>query len=123
MARRPDGLEVAGVGHGTVRRYPDERTVAAMPSHPASVLRRQWPFLTVCAGVAAGLAVAVFLDRFRRGALVMAAALLLGAWLRVLLPPDRVGLLHVRRRSVDVATLVALGLGLAVVALVVPPPS
>ncbi len=94
-----------------------------MPPHPASVLRRQWAFLAVCAGVAAGLGVAVFLDRFRRGALVMAAALLLGAWLRILLPPDRVGLLRVRRRSLDVATLLALGLGLAVVALVVPPPS
>jgi hypothetical protein len=87
------------------------------------VLARQWPFVLVCAGVVAGLAVVVGLDRFRRGTLVMAAAVLLGAWLRVLLPSDRVGLLRVRGRMVDVATLLVLGIGLSVVALVVPPPS
>jgi hypothetical protein len=87
------------------------------------VLARQWPFLLVCAGVAAGLAVVVGLDRFRRGTLVVAAAVLLGAWLRALLPSDRVGLLRVRGRMVDVATLLVLGIGLSVVALVVPPPS
>jgi hypothetical protein len=87
------------------------------------VLARQWPFLLVCAGVAAGLAVVVGLDRFRRGTLVVAGAVLLGAWLRALLPPDRVGLLRVRGRMVDVATLLVLGVGLSVVALVVPPPT
>jgi hypothetical protein len=87
------------------------------------VLARQWPFLLVCAGVAAGLSVVVGLDRFRRGTLVVAAAVLLGAWLRALLPADRVGLLRVRGRMVDVATLLVLGIGLSVVALVVPPPS
>jgi hypothetical protein len=92
-------------------------------AHAAALLRRQWPFVLVCAGVAGGLCVAFFLDRFRRGALVMAASLLLGAWLRGLLPPSRVGLLAVRRRFVDVTTLAVLGVGLALVALVVPPPS
>jgi len=87
------------------------------------VLARQWPFLVVCAGVAAGLAVVVGLDRFRRGTLLVAAAVLLGAWLRALLPTDRVGLLRVRGRMVDVATLLVLGIGLSVVALVVPPPT
>ena len=54
----------------------------------------------VCAGVLAGLGVVVVLDRFRRGTLVMAAAVLLGAWLRVLLPERQVGLLRVRGRAV-----------------------
>jgi len=87
------------------------------------VLARQWPFLLVCAGVAAGLAVVVGLDRFRRGTLLVAASVLLGAWLRALLPADRVGLLRVRGRLVDVGTLLVLGIGLSVVSLVVPPPS
>jgi hypothetical protein len=87
------------------------------------MLRAQWPFLLVCAGVLAGLGVVVVLDRFRRGTLVMAAAVLLGAWLRALLPTAQVGLLRVRGRAFDVVTLLVLGLGLSVVALVVPPPS
>ena len=87
------------------------------------VVSRQWPFLLVCAGVAAGLLVVVVLDRFRRGTLVIAASVVLGAWLRALLPTERVGLLRVRGRVTDVATLLALGISLSVVALVVPPPS
>ena len=53
----------------------------------------------------------------------MAAAVLLGAWLRVLLPERQVGLLRVRGRAFDTVTLLVLGVGLSVVALVVPPPS
>jgi hypothetical protein len=86
-------------------------------------LRADWPFALVCLGVLAGLAVVVVADRFRRGTLVMAAAVLLGAWLRALLPADRVGLLRVRGKALDVLTMLALGLALSVVALVVPPPS
>ena len=36
---------------------------------------------------------------------------------------DRVGLLRVRGKAMDVLTMLALGLALSVVALVVPPPS
>lgn len=90
---------------------------------PSRPLRANWPFAVVCAGVLAGLGVVVVLDRFRRGTLVMAAAVLLGAWLRVLLPERQVGLLRVRGRLFDTATLLVLGVGLSVVALVVPPPS
>jgi hypothetical protein len=86
-------------------------------------VRADWPFALVCVGVLVGLAVVVLLDRFRRGTLVMAGAVLLGAWLRVLLPEEQLGLLRVRGRAFDVVTLLALGLGLSVVALVVPPPS
>ena len=78
--------------------------------------------MLVCAGVLVGLAVVVLLDRFRRGTLVMAASVLLGAWLRALLPPEQVGLLRVRGRAFDVLTMLVVGLGLSVVALVVPPP-
>jgi len=87
------------------------------------LLRASWPFAVVCAGVLVGLAVVVLLDRFRRGTLVMGASLLLGAWLRVLLPERQVGLLRVRGRAFDTLTLLLFGVGLTVVALVVPPPS
>jgi Protein of unknown function (DUF3017) len=87
------------------------------------VVARQWPFLLVCVGAAAGLGVVVLLDRFRRGTLLLAGAVVLGAWLRALLPPAQVGLLRVRGRTFDVATMLCLGIALTVVALVVPPPS
>jgi hypothetical protein len=86
-------------------------------------LAREWPFIAVCLGVCAGLAVVVLLDRFRRGALLVAASVILGAWLRALLPPGRSGLLRVRGRAFDVATMLVLGVALAIVALAVPPPS
>ena len=89
----------------------------------SSVWRRQWPFLLVLAGVLAGLAVVVLLDRFRRGSILMAGAVVFGAWLRALLPPEKAGLLQVRTRAFDVLTLVVLGVGLTVLALIVPPPS
>ena len=90
---------------------------------PSSVWRRQWPFLTVLVGVLLGLAVVVLLDRFRRGTLLMAASVVFGAWMRALLPTERAGLLQVRSRGIDVVTLLVLGVGLTVLALVVPPPS
>lgn len=76
---------------------------------------------TVLLGVGTGLAV-VASEHFRRGAVIIAAAVLYGALLRMLLPPRVAGLLVVRHRAFDVATLGLLGLGLLVLALVVPPP-
>ena len=73
---------------------------ADSPQPSSRPLRANWPFAVVCFGVLAGLGVVVVLDRFRRGTLVMAAAVLLGAWLRVLLPERQVGLLRVRGRAV-----------------------
>jgi hypothetical protein len=84
------------------------------------LVSRQWPFLLVSAGVLVGLLVVVGLDRFRRGAIVIAASVILGAWLRMLLPNSRAGLLRVRSRPVDVGTLLVLGVALSIVALVVP---
>jgi len=86
------------------------------------LLARQWPWFVVCAGVGAGLVV-VAMDRFRRGGLLLGASVLLAGWLRALLPPDRLGVLVIRRRSVDVAVLFVLGIGIVVLALVIPPGS
>ena len=87
------------------------------------LLQREWPFILVTAGMAAGLVVVVLFDRFRRGTVLLSASVVLGAWLRALLPTERVGILAVRGRLFDVVTLLVLGVGLTVLALVVPSPS
>ncbi len=87
------------------------------------MLQRQWPFILVAAGVVAGLVVVLVFDRFRRGTVLLATSVVLGAWLRALLPTDRVGVLAVRGRVFDVVTLLVLGVGLTVLALLVPSPS
>ena len=54
-------------------------------------------------------------DHVRLAGYAMAAALLFGALLRLVLPAARSGGLAVRSRMVDVATMVALGAALAVI--------
>ncbi len=57
---------------------------------------------------------------WRRGLFVMATGPLLGALLRLVLPPRQAGMLVVRSRGVDVALLAGLGLALLLLAAVVP---
>jgi hypothetical protein len=90
---------------------------------PPGLLQREWPFIVVATGITLGLVVVVVLDRFRRGTLLLAASVVLGAWLRALLPNERVGMLAVRGRLFDVVTLLVLGGALTVLALLVPSPS
>ena len=85
-----------------------------------TAVRREWPLAVTLGGVLAGLLVAVAFDRFRRGVVLMAAAVIFAGWLRALLPESRLGLLRVRSRRIDVASLFALGVGLLVLALAVP---
>lgn len=66
------------------------------------------PFLLVLAVVTVAV-VLVLLGRWRRGATLLGAALLLGAGLRAFLPERRAGLLAVRNRPSDVLTFAALG--------------
>jgi hypothetical protein len=56
----------------------------------------------------------------RDGGVVAGCALLAAAAARLLLPDDLAGLLAVRKRSTDVCTLAALGIGLLVVGLALP---
>ena len=105
----PDGSAGDGAGDGAARRG---GVVAAV--------RREWPLALVLGGVVAGLLVAVVFDRFRRGVVLMAAAVIFGGWLRALLPESRIGLLRVRTRRVDVGVLLVLGVGLLILALAVP---
>lgn len=85
-------------------------------------LKRQWPLLLVLAVTGAGLAV-VADNHFRRGTVLFALGVCLGAALRAVLPESRAGLLRVRSKPIDVLTLGALGFFTLVLALVIPPPS
>lgn len=94
--------------------------------HRLPVRRRrwwsQWPIAIVLACVVASL-ITVALDRFRVGALMLAASLVLAFVLRLVLPADRVGMLAVRSKIVDLVVLGSLSLALVVFALWVPPPA
>jgi len=82
----------------------------------------QWPLGVVLVGVVAALVI-VALDRFRLGSLVLAASVLLAFGLRLLVPADRIGLLAVRTRTVDLIVLGTLGVTVTAFALLVPPPA
>lgn len=82
----------------------------------------QWPITLVLLGVAVAM-VLIALDAFRRGSIVLSASVLLAAFLRMLLPESEAGLLVVRSRRIDVATLLVLGIGLTIFTFWVPPPS
>ena len=80
----------------------------------------QWPLALVLVGVASGVLWAG-LGHWKRGTFVIGAAFALGTVLRAVLPNERVGLLGVRTRLVDVACLGVLALGIIILVLVVPP--
>jgi hypothetical protein len=82
---------------------------------------RQWPIALVLVGVAAAL-VLVALNSFRLGAVLLAASVLLAAFLRLLLPDEDAGLLVVRSKRVDVSLLIVMGVALSVLAFWVPEP-
>jgi hypothetical protein len=79
-------------------------------------LVRQAPLLAVLVAVGIGL-LEVAVDHWRRGLVVIGAALVVAGALRLFLPVRRVGFLAVRSRPMDVVLLVGTGLVLAVVAL------
>lgn len=81
----------------------------------------QWPLALVLIGLGTGLAV-LTLDDFVVGAIIMAASVLFAGLLRTVLSHERAGLLAIRRRSIDLLTIYALGAALLTLALVVPPP-
>jgi len=79
----------------------------------------QWPLALVLAGVALGLAIVAF-THWRLGATVVGASITVGGLLRAL--PGRIpGLLAVRNRPVDMILLLGVGIGIVVLAWVVPP--
>jgi hypothetical protein len=76
------------------------------------------PIILVFAVVIVGM-VRVLTQHWREGAALLGGALLLAALLRVVLPTDRVGLLAIRSRPVDVLVYLAFGGALLVLALTI----
>jgi multisubunit Na+/H+ antiporter MnhB subunit len=73
------------------------------------------PLTLVLVIAAVGMA-RVLTQHWREGAALLGGALLVAAVLRVLLPVDRVGLLAIRSRAVDVLCYAGLGVVMAVLA-------
>lgn len=84
-----------------------------------TLTRKQWPILTVYAGVVVSLLCVVLVD-FRLGAVGLSLSVLLAMALRWRLSDADAGMLRVRRRRVDLTMLGVLGTVLLILALVVP---
>jgi hypothetical protein len=81
---------------------------------------RQVPYACVLVGLAAGLAVEAT-GHFKKGSLVVGAAVLFGALARLVLPAGKVGLLAARKRGIDVFILVGFAVAIIAVAYAVQP--
>lgn len=82
---------------------------------------RQWPLIVTLMIVGIGLAV-VADDHFLRGTVLIAGGVCVAFVLRAVVPAERVGVLRVRSRALDLLTLAFFGIGTLAAALVVPPP-
>lgn len=87
-----------------------------------SRLRQEWPITVVLSLVLLGLGV-VASHHFRRGAIVIAFAITLAVFLRLMLSNQDAGLLAVRTKRVDLLVLIVLAVATTVLSLWVPPPS
>ncbi|WP_148571199.1 DUF3017 domain-containing protein [Nocardioides caldifontis] len=76
-------------------------------------------YLAMLATTTAAVAL-IALDRWRTGLALLGGALLVGAVARLVLPQHQGGMLAIRRKLVDVTTLLALGGGLTVLAFLIP---
>jgi Protein of unknown function (DUF3017) len=82
-------------------------------------LRRQLPLALVLVVLAVGLAT-IATDHWRRGCGLVGLSLLIAGMARMLLPRDRIGLLAVRGRALDVCCALLLGGAVLVLAWIVP---
>ena len=76
-------------------------------------------YLVMLAATAAAL-VLIALDRWRTGLALLGGALLVGAVARLVLPQHQAGMMGIRRKLVDVTTLLALGGAVTVLAFLIP---
>ena len=76
-------------------------------------------YLVMLAVTAAALAL-IALDRWRSGLALLGCGLLVGAVARLVLPQHQAGMLGIRRKLVDVATLLLVGGGITVLAFLIP---
>lgn len=115
--RPPDPADARDVPVGA-----DEET-GMLPRPPRpwyALIAGQWPLGVTLLGVAVGVLV-TGAGHWKRGTTLIGAAFAVAAVLRVLLPERLVGLLGVRSRAIDAACLAVLGLGILVLAVLVPP--
>ena len=98
------------------------RHAAPAPTGPRRQLTAQLPYLIALTGTGLGLLVMAQGPRHvQSGTLVIAGVLIAAAVARLILPDYLAGMLGLRRRTFDVLTLAAMGLGLLVAGLVLPP--
>lgn len=97
---------------GRLTRRGRDRPADSYPDNP-------WALLASLGVLGAGVAFAI-MGRWRMASLLIGAALLAAAVLRLVLPPLASGLLVVRRRWIDVLVLTILGVAVVVLAFVVP---
>ena len=84
------------------------------------MIRAQWPIVTVAAIFAVAL-VLVAAGFWRRGAFLIGIGGGVAAGLRLLLPEDRAGLLAVRSKSLDFATMTTLSVVMIYTACTIDP--
>ncbi|MFB6873492.1 DUF3017 domain-containing protein [Streptomyces sp. NPDC056323] len=124
-----DGDGGTGTGPRPSRRFPSLTRDTARPegggraaSGDAPAPARQWPLLAVLCTAGIGLlivAVDPFTEAFRVGTMLIGAALIGGAVLRLVVPS--VGMLAVRSRFTDLVTYGLLGFLIVMLALVAQP--
>jgi Protein of unknown function (DUF3017) len=107
-------------------RHSAQHRASARPAGAEAAGRDRWPHQLVYGIALCGLAGSLIWMRqggqsVREGTLAVAGTLLATALARLVLPERRAGLLVSRRRLLDVAVLVAFGVGLLVAGLVLPP--
>jgi hypothetical protein len=112
-ARPPEAYPLPGPATPPPSRGADR--VVVRPAVPRWLSRL--PYAFVLCGVAAGLAV-VATNHFRRGSMLIAASVFIGALARLVLPESQVGMLAVRRRWLDVLLMTAVAVGITLVAFV-----
>jgi hypothetical protein len=84
-----------------------------------TLVKRQWPILSVYLGILAALVVVIYVD-FQFGAILLSLSVLLAFFLRLGLSDSAAGLLRIRKRRVDLTVMATLGTFLLILALVVP---
>ncbi|BBX50769.1 MULTISPECIES: DUF3017 domain-containing protein [Mycolicibacterium] len=84
------------------------------------VFAGQWPILVVGMFLVAAFGLVAF-GYWRRGAAVMAVGVGVAAGLRLMLSEDRVGLLAVRSRTVDVVTTASVSAAMLYIAWTIDP--
>jgi hypothetical protein len=99
------------------RPYPDPEHHSLAPRKPRTVGGAV--YLVVLAATLVGLVIVV-VDEWRTGLTVVGAANVAGGLARLVIPNDSAGMLGIRRKVIDVLTMVGVGAALIVLAVVIP---